>query len=223
MRSPDGYRHHFVDRREYFLPPGKVVCVGRNYAAHIRELNNETPAEPVLFIKPATALVALELPLSLRFQPCHFETELAVLIGKSLSRCTPEQAQLAITGLGVGLDLTLRELQDDLKSRGLPWEKAKAFDGSCALSHFVPYSGQDLQNIDVRLTRNGSVVQSGNSVQMLFPVLDLLCYISTFFTLLPGDVVLTGTPEGVGVLEEGDSLKAELDGLVSAETQVAYL
>jgi 2-keto-4-pentenoate hydratase/2-oxohepta-3-ene-1,7-dioic acid hydratase in catechol pathway len=224
LSSETVYRHRFADGRPFFQGPGKVVCVGRNYAAHVRELGNDIPDEPLLFIKPATSLVALDQPLAIpgRFQPCHYETEIAVLIGAPLRCAQPPQALGAVAGLGVALDLTLRELQDSLKATGQPWEKAKAFDGSCALSHFTLYGGEDLAAIELSLTLNGRRVQHGHSGQMLFPVLDLLCRISVFFTLLPGDVVLTGTPEGVGALAEGDQLRAELPGLIGVDTTVTY-
>ena len=224
LSSDTVYRHRFVDGRPFLQGPGKVVCVGRNYADHARELGNPVPEEPLLFIKPATALVALEQPLVIarRFQPCHYETEISVLIGKPLSQAAPDGAREAIAGLGVALDLTLRELQNRLKAEGQPWEKAKAFDGSCALSHFVPPGGQALEALPLRLTRNGVLAQDSSSRQMLFPILDLLCRISAFFTLVPGDVVLTGTPEGVGALADGDSLRAELPGLLAVDTTVVY-
>ncbi|HLS99193.1 MAG: fumarylacetoacetate hydrolase family protein [Porticoccaceae bacterium] len=224
LSSEAVYRHRFIDGRPFLRGPGKVVCVGRNYAAHARELGNPIPDEPLLFIKPATALVALEQPLVIarRFQPCHYETEISVLIGKTLTEAAPDAAREAIAGIGVALDLTLRELQDRLKAEGQPWEKAKAFDGSCGLSPFVPAGGLDLDAIHLRLVRNGVEAQHGDSGQMLFPILDLLCRISAYFTLVPGDVVLTGTPEGVGALADGDSLRAELPGLLAVDTTVVY-
>lgn len=218
------FRVRFVGGESYG-PVGKIVCVGRNYAAHARELNNPVPREPILFIKPATALTALDKPLRLPANrgECHYETEIAVLIGERLSHCDKQQAQRAIAGFGVALDLTLRDLQSQLKEKGQPWEKAKSFDGACPISAFVaPDAIADLASIPLRLTVNREVVQDDSSARMLFPILDLLVYISTFFTLLPGDIVLTGTPEGVGPLHEGDRLKAELVGLVEAETTVSY-
>ncbi len=224
LSSEAVYRHRFVDGRPFLQGPGKVVCVGRNYADHARELGNPVPDEPLLFIKPATALVDLEQPLAIRrrFQPCHYETEISVLIGRPFSEGRPGQAEAVIAGLGVGLDLTLRTLQDRLKASGQPWEKAKAFDGSCALSHFVPFNGQDLTALEVSLSRNGERTQRGSSAMMLFPILHLLSHISEFFTLVPGDVVLTGTPAGVGPLADGDRLVAELVGQVRVETTVVY-
>ncbi len=221
--SHSTYQHRYIDKSPVELPVGKVVCVGRNYAKHIAELKNETPKEPVLFIKPVSSIVDLDLPLSVPADKgaCHFETELAILIG-----CEKTGQQLPgcddfIAGYGLGLDLTLRDVQDQLKAERLPWEKAKAFDGACALSRFVkPAAIKDVQNVQLRLTKNGQVRQDGNTGAMLAPVVKLLAHINTYFTLYPGDVVLTGTPEGVGPLESGDQLLVELVGVCSFKTRV---
>ncbi len=207
------YQHRHADGAPCTLPVGKVVCVGRNYAEHAKELNNPVPAEPILFIKPRTALVPMEQPVAVpRGQgACHFETEMAVLIGAALKDADEAQARAAIAGLGLGLDLTLRDVQDGLKAKGLPWEKAKAFDGACPLSVFVaPDRVANLQDVRIRLLVNGGTRQDGNTADMLTPVLPLLCYMSTYFTLEPGDVVMTGTPRGVGPLVAGDKLQVVL-------------
>ena len=217
------YQHHFVNGSACPFTLGKIVCVGRNYADHAKELNNPIPTEPMLFIKPATAAVALEQPFSIpvKYGSVHFETEMSILIGERLSHASEADAQKAIAGVGVGLDLTLRDLQDNLKSKGHPWEKSKAFDGACPLSAFVaPEQVADLQNVQIRLEVNGEVRQNGNSSLMLNKVLPLISYISEFFTLEPGDVVMTGTPAGVGPIEIGDALKVELEGIVSVSSFV---
>ena len=214
---------HTLDASPQTLPVGKVVCVGRNYAEHARELNNPVPSEPVLFIKPSTALVNLEQPVSipLQFGSCHFEAEMAVLIGESLTRCNEEQAVSAIAGVGVALDLTLRDLQSALKEKSLPWEKAKAFDGACPISAFVSMQNiNELQRQQIQLRQNGELRQDGNSADMLTPVLPLLVYISQFFTLSPGDIVLTGTPAGVGPLAVGDSLEISLGDIINVQTEI---
>ncbi|MCH6255615.1 fumarylacetoacetate hydrolase family protein [Puniceicoccaceae bacterium K14] len=205
------------------LPVGKIVCVGRNYADHAKELNNAIPAEPILFMKAPNALVSLEEPFAVPMGrgSCHFETELAILVGERLTSASVSEAKKAIVGIGIALDLTLRDVQDKLKGMGLPWEKAKAFDGSCPLSEFVSYSG-DLQNIDLKLERNGRVVQDGNTRDMIFPTLELLSEISEHFTLVPGDVVLTGTPAGVGPLSPGDTLTVLLGDALKVNTSVIY-
>jgi len=217
------YQHRNADASIIELPVGKVVCVGRNYAEHARELNNPVPTEPILFIKPATSLVPLEAPFDIPSGrgAVHFETELAVLIGQPLSQADEQTALGAIAGIGVGLDLTLREVQDQLKQKGHPWEKSKAFDGACPVSAFLsPANVTDLADVQIRLSVNGEVRQDGNSAQMLTPVLKLLAYISQWFTLQPGDLVMTGTPAGVGPVLPGDELRVELVDLLRVDTRV---
>ena len=216
------YRH-IVDGQIVDLPLGKVVCVGRNYAAHARELNNPVPTEPVLFIKPNTALASLDHPVMIpvHLGACQFEAEMSILIGEPLTDCTKKQAESAILGVGIGLDLTLRHLQDTLKDSRLPWEKAKAFDSSSPVSALV--SAQrlgDLQCQQIQLRQNQQLRQDGNSADMLTPVIPLLVYISQFFTLLPGDLVLTGTPQGVRPLAVGDQLELCLSGIIHCKTAV---
>jgi 2-keto-4-pentenoate hydratase/2-oxohepta-3-ene-1,7-dioic acid hydratase in catechol pathway len=217
------YKHQFVDQTECGLPTGKVVCVGRNYAAHAKELNNPVPTAPILFIKPSTALVELEKGISLpQWQgECHYETEIAVLVGKRLHSAAEDDVKEAIEGLGVGLDLTLRDVQNKLKEKGHPWENAKAFDGSCPLSMFVPFSDSiDLQALDLFLDIDGQRKQSGQSAEMLTPILPLIVEMSRHFTLLPGDVILTGTPAGVGPLASGMKLNLGIEGVCEFETEV---
>jgi 2-keto-4-pentenoate hydratase/2-oxohepta-3-ene-1,7-dioic acid hydratase in catechol pathway len=214
---------HTLDGVSQTLPVGKVVCVGRNYAAHARELNNPVPSEPVLFIKPATALANLEQSVSIpmNFGSCHFETEMALLIAEPLTSCNEQQAASAVAGVAVALDLTLRELQSALKEKSLPWEKAKAFDGACPISAFASLKNiEDLQNQQIQLRQNGALRQDGNSADMLTPVLPLLVYISQFFTLSPGDIVLSGTPAGVGPLAVGDHLEISLGDIINVQTKI---
>lgn len=219
------YQHHFADNSPISLPLGKVVCVGRNYAEHARELNNPVPAEPLLFIKPATAVVALDQPLRLPqgLGAVHYETEIALLIGQTLSGDVSEQqATAAIAGIGLALDLTLRELQDQLKAKGHPWERAKAFDGACPLSAFVePAQLPDLTAIPLQLRINGELRQQGNSAEMIAPIIALLRHIAGVFTLQPGDVVITGTPAGVGVLASGDQLQLAIPGVLEQTASIA--
>jgi 2-keto-4-pentenoate hydratase/2-oxohepta-3-ene-1,7-dioic acid hydratase in catechol pathway len=217
------YQHSFTNGTQSDLPIGKVVCVGRNYAEHARELNNPVPSEPLLFIKPSTAVVPMVEPVRLPEGrgAVHYETEIALLIGERLSGEVSEaQARTAIAGVGLALDLTLRELQDDLKAKGHPWERAKAFDGACPLSRFVEPAGLDLDNLPLSLTINGALRQQGSSAQMLTPIIDLLRHIAQTFTLLPGDVVITGTPAGVGVLQGGDVLEVTIPGLLTETSRV---
>ncbi|MDX9873287.1 MAG: fumarylacetoacetate hydrolase family protein [Spongiibacteraceae bacterium] len=204
-------------------PLGKIVCVGRNFAAHAAELNNPLPEVPLLFIKPATAAADIHQPIAIPdgLGSVHHELEITVLIGAPLTRADRASAASAIAGIGLALDLTLRDVQDQLKRDGHPWERAKAFDGAFPMSEFVTADGVDLRNLSLRLWRNGALAQEGNSNQMLFPILDLVTTISHTFSLMPGDVVATGTPAGVGPLTRGDQLVATLDGLIRVETSVA--
>ncbi|MDX1693666.1 MAG: fumarylacetoacetate hydrolase family protein [Ketobacteraceae bacterium] len=217
------YEHRMWDNSPCVLPTGKVVCVGRNYADHARELNNPVPDSPILFIKPSTAVVPFEPGFAIPTGQgaCHHETEIALLIGKTLCGAEPAAVAPAIVGLGIGLDLTLRELQSQLKEKGHPWERAKAFDGACPLTPFVPASEfGPLDRLSVSLTVNGEVRQQGNSEQMLHPIPELVAYMSSVFTLQPGDVILTGTPAGVAPLAVGDRLVATLGERFSFQTQV---
>jgi 2-keto-4-pentenoate hydratase/2-oxohepta-3-ene-1,7-dioic acid hydratase in catechol pathway len=207
------YRHRDDAGSLINLPLGKVVCVGRNYVDHIQELNNAIPDEPLLFIKPATSLCDLASPLCIPVDKgsCHNELELALLLKNPLRKATVEQAQAALWGIGLGLDLTLRELQAQLKAKGLPWERAKAFDFACPMSGFVPVQEfPNLADIQFDLLVNHVPRQSGNSRLMIWDAITLLQEISQVFTLLPGDIVMTGTPKGVGPLQVGDQLEVSL-------------
>ncbi|MDX1705165.1 fumarylacetoacetate hydrolase family protein [Pseudidiomarina sp.] len=192
--------------------PGKIVCVGRNYAAHAAELNNPLPSQPLLFMKPATAVTWLpEVRIPAGRGACHHELELAVRVGSRLRRAEVNDAMAAVSHYGLALDLTLRDVQDQLKAAGQPWERAKAFDGSCALSGWLPAAAIDAeQPLQLQLVINGEIRQQGTTNDMLCSVAALLADISQQFTLLPGDVVLTGTPSGVGPLAADDELELKL-------------
>jgi 2-keto-4-pentenoate hydratase/2-oxohepta-3-ene-1,7-dioic acid hydratase in catechol pathway len=204
-----------LDQQEYPHGLGKVVCVGRNYAAHAKELNNPIPSEPILFIKPASSVVPFGPDFSIPQGQgsVHYELEIAILIGKTLTSASEEQVANSIAGIGLGLDLTLRDVQAKLKEKGHPWELAKSFDGACPLTEFVSVSlpaKDDWQSIGLKLEKNGLLQQQGSSAEMLFPILPLIAHISAYFSLQAGDVILTGTPAGVGPLTVGDALLAEL-------------
>ncbi|WP_263144543.1 fumarylacetoacetate hydrolase family protein [Pseudomonas sp. RIT-PI-AD] len=210
------YQHQYTDGTPIHFPLGKVVCIGRNYAEHARELNNPVPSEPLLFIKPGSCAVPLEGGFAIPRDrgSVHYEAEIAVLIGKPLSREPgDEEIRDAISGFAPALDLTLRDVQARLKEKGLPWEIAKSFDGACVLAPFVPGDAvADLGDIGIRLSIAGEVRQDGNSRDMLNPILPLVRHICGHFSLQPGDVLLTGTPSGVGPLRVGDELSLELVG-----------
>ena len=196
-------------------PIGKVVCVGRNYAEHARELGNEIPKSPILFMKPASSVVstcnAIARPDSALYGDTHYEAELCIQLSADLSAATAEQAKQAIGGVTLGLDLTLRDLQSKLKEKGHPWERAKCFDGSCVLADWVdPQAFGDFSQVNYQLIINDELKQDGDSALMLFSVYDLLAEISHAFSLQAGDVIMTGTPSGVGILQAGDQVKLKL-------------
>ena len=203
------YHHKDIDNRFLPFPTGKVVCIGQNYADHIAELSSIVRPEPLFFHKPNTALVSLnnEVLIPKNKGACHNELELAVLISKPLSKASKEQVEQAIWGYALALDLTLREIQARLKKQGRPWEVAKSFDGACPISAFVKKEQVvDPQNCQLRLEVDGQIRQNGNTGQMIRPITQLICEMTQEFTLLPGDVVLTGTPAGVGPLKAGHRL-----------------
>lgn len=205
----------FTDGQLMGQPLGKIVCVGRNYAEHAKELNNPVPSAPILFIKPATSATVLEETVEAPFErgDVHFETELALLIGETLKEATPESAERAVVGVGLALDLTLRDVQSRLKEKGHPWEIAKGFDGACPLSSFaVLRDVPDWRALRFSLDIDGERRQTGDSGDMLFAVPELLAEMSRHFTLSPGDVVLTGTPAGVGPLPRNAELHLVLQG-----------
>ncbi|MBD7975718.1 MULTISPECIES: fumarylacetoacetate hydrolase family protein [Pseudomonas] len=218
------YQHQYIDGTTIHYPLGKVVCVGRNYAEHAKELNNPVPTEPLLFIKPGSCTVSLIGGFSIPEERggVHYEAEIAVLIGKPLSRRpSVEEVLDAISGLAPALDLTLRDVQSALKEKGLPWEIAKSFDGACVLAPFVPGDAiADLADLGIRLSINGEVRQDGHSYDMLNPIVPLIQHMAGHFNLQPGDVILTGTPAGVGPLQRGDELVLELPGLSRFESRV---
>lgn len=194
---------------------GKVVCVGRNYAAHAQELGNEIPKSPILFMKPASSVASMRndiiRPDPARYGDTHYEAELCIQLAADLSNATVAQAQQAIGSVTIGLDLTLRDLQTELKQKGHPWERAKCFDGACVLADWVdPQAFGDFSNVHYQLYINDELKQDGDSALMLFPVYELLAEISHAFSLQAGDVIMTGTPSGVGILHAGDELKLVL-------------
>jgi 2-keto-4-pentenoate hydratase/2-oxohepta-3-ene-1,7-dioic acid hydratase in catechol pathway len=217
------YQHHFSDGQICDLPIGKVVCVGRNYRAHALELNNSIPTSPLLFIKPATSLSSLAPSFAVPTDrgEVHHELEMALLIGKQLTNARREETIAAVCGVGLALDLTLRDIQSELKAKAQPWELAKGFDGACPISDFVKLDSIDnIQSCDLLLEKNGATQQQGNTRDMLFPIAGLLATMSESFSLMPGDIVLTGTPAGVGPLVRGDKLVAKLNSILVASATV---
>ena len=193
----------------------KIICIGRNYSEHAKELNNAVPTEPVFFMKPDTALLIRNRPF---YYPdftkdLHYECELVYRICK-VGKHIPEQfAHTYYDAIAVGIDFTARDLQQKAKEKGLPWEKAKAFDFSAPISPFTPISEfADLQNLNFSLKLNNETVQQGNSAEMIFNIDAVIAYVSKFVTLRTGDYIYTGTPAGVGPVKIGDTLEAFLEG-----------
>jgi 5-carboxymethyl-2-hydroxymuconate isomerase len=213
---------HLSSDRDY--PIGKILCIGRNYSDHIKELGNATPEAPVVFIKPASSVIgdgdAIVIPPY--SSECHYEAELALLVGRKGKDIPVDRAMGYIAGYGVGIDLTLRDVQDVQKKKGLPWEIAKGFDTACPLSAFVDASAvADPQNLQVRMTVNGKIRQDGNTSMMIHGIPAIISHMSGCFTLEPGDVILTGTPAGVGRIVSGDRLVAEIPGVATLRVSVA--
>ncbi|MCG6039074.1 fumarylacetoacetate hydrolase family protein [Acinetobacter baumannii] len=196
--------------------PSKIVCVGRSYADHVKELNNAMPDKPILFIKPPSSLIGLNDGISWNsaWGSCHFECELVLRIDQPLKgEIDPAKALKAIGAVTLGLDLTMRDLQNDLKSKGHPWERAKAFDGACVLADWVDVSEiTDWQETKFTFHINDELRQDGNTALLMFTIGDLLADINQVFSLEPGDVIMTGSPAGVGPLHSGDHLKMTLKG-----------
>lgn len=193
----------------------KLICIGRNYAKHIEELDNERPDEPVIFIKPDTAILLKKQPF---FIPdfsydIHHEVEVLVKINRVGKHIDKKFAYKYFNEIGLGLDFTARDLQKKLKEKGLPWEKAKAFDGAAVIGKWVHKSEfKDLNNLDFKLFKNDECVQEGNTTNMLWKIDEIIEYVSKYFTLKIGDIIFTGTPAGVGRVIANDKLTGYLEG-----------
>ena len=192
----------------------KIFCIGRNYAEHAKELNNAVPTKPMVFMKPPTALLLDGKPL---FYPdftrnLHHEIEIVLRISKNGKAIEPAFAHRYYDQIALGIDFTARDVQDELKAKGQPWELAKGFDGSAVLSDFRPLSNFDVADIKFELQKNGTAVQVGTTQDLIFSFDTLVSYISKFFTLQQGDIIFTGTPAGVGAVAVGDLLEGFLEG-----------
>ena len=192
----------------------KIICIGRNYTKHIEELQNERPEEPVVFLKPDSAILLKQYPFVIPefSNDIHHEIEIIVKISKVGKYIEPKFAHKYYEEISVGIDFTARDLQQRLKDKGLPWEKAKAFDGSAVIGDFLSKKDfSSLESINFELTNNGKIVQKGNSSLMLWNIDELISYVSQFFTLKIGDIIFTGTPEGVAVVKPNDVLEGFLE------------
>lgn len=191
----------------------KILCVGRNYTEHAKELGNAVPENPVIFSKPDTALLKNGEPF---YHPdfssdIHHEVELVIKISKMGKKIQPKFARNYFNEIGLGIDFTARDTQSKLKEKGLPWELAKAFDGSAPIGEFINVEGLDLSNINFSLKKNGEVVQQGNTSQMIFPFEEIVSFVSQYFTLKVGDLIYTGTPAGVSKINIGDKLEGFIE------------
>ena len=192
-----------------------IFCIGRNYAEHAKELNNPIPTSPVVFIKPTSSICYDKENLFIPSQSkrVDHEVEIVIVIGKDGKNIPESEASEYISHIGVGLDITARDLQDKAKEKSLPWSIAKGFDTFAAISHFYPYDGniEKLSNISFNLEVNGELRQSGNSKNMLFSIPAIIAYLSTIYTLSEGDLIFTGTPEGIAPLNSGDIVRAQIE------------
>ncbi|MEC9208819.1 MAG: fumarylacetoacetate hydrolase family protein [Bacteroidota bacterium] len=187
----------------------KIICIGRNYIKHAKELGNVIPTEPLFFLKPETAIQPKRHPFFIPHfsNDIHYEVELVIKINKAGKHIEEKFAHKYYSEIGLGIDFTARDIQQECKSKGLPWEKAKGFDGSAQISStFINKSDLDLHDISFSLNKNGEQVQLGNSSEMIFDFDEIISYLSKFYSLKIGDLIYSGTPEGVGKIEKGDIL-----------------
>lgn len=192
----------------------KIICIGRNYAEHIAELENEKPTDPVIFLKPDTAILVKKQPFFIPdfSNDIHYEVEVLVKINKVGKYIDRKFAHKYYNEIGLGIDFTARDLQASLKEKGLPWEKAKAFDGSAVIGDWIPVDQiKDVNAIEFSLKKNENIVQIGNTSLMLWKIDELIEFISKYFTLKIGDVIFTGTPAGVGEVEPNDRLAGYIE------------
>ena len=200
----------------------KIICIGRNYAKHIEELANERPDNPVVFLKPDSAILPNKNPFFIPTfsNDVHYEVEVLVKINKVGKHIATRFAHKYYDEIGLGIDFTARDIQQKCKEKGLPWEKAKAFDGSAVIGDFYNKSNFDLENLAFKLFKNDIIVQDGNTKSMLWKIDELISYVSQYFTLKKGDIIFTGTPAGVGKVSENDVLIGEINNCKAFEIKV---
>ena len=191
----------------------KIICIGRNYAEHSKELGNEIPENPVIFMKPDTAILkkGSDFYIPEFSDDVHYELEVVLKISKGGKYIQEDKASNYFDEIGLGIDFTARDLQSKLKEKGLPWELAKGFDGSAVVSEFYKKSDFDMRNLSFSLMKNKEKVQDGNTSMMIFSPEKIIAFVSQYFTLKTGDLIFTGTPQGVGKVEENDILQAFLE------------
>ena len=200
----------------------KIICIGRNYAKHIEELANERPENPIIFLKPDSAILPKKNPFFIPTfsNDVHYEVEILLKINKVGKHIDAKFAHKYYDEIGLGIDFTARDVQVKCKEKGLPWEKAKAFDGSAVIGKFYLKEEFDLENLSFQLYKNDKIVQDGNSSAMLWKMDELISYVSQYFTLKKGDIIFTGTPAGVGKVIENDVLRGIIEGKEAFEIRV---
>ena len=204
--------------QEFKVP--KIICVGRNYTEHIKEMKGTATTHPMIFLKTSNSLVHAPGPIQLPFysEDVHYEVELLLLIGEEARNISEEDAAHVIAGVGVGIDLTARDIQAEAKKGGKPWTEAKAFDDSAPISHFLStLHFKRLNTLNIWLEKNGKRVQDGNTKDMIYSIPEIISYISSVMTLETGDIIFTGTPEGVGPVQSGDHLRIGLEDQIQAD------
>jgi 2-keto-4-pentenoate hydratase/2-oxohepta-3-ene-1,7-dioic acid hydratase in catechol pathway len=212
---------HLTKTSDDIIVP-KIFCLGKNYAKHAAEMKSDVPQKPVVFMKPSSAIVhdGAEVSIPAMTNDLHHETEIYFVIGKEGKDIRKEDARSHIAAMGIGLDLTLRDLQTELKNAGNPWLISKGFDGSAPISNAVPVDGVDFNSLELSLAVNGKPRQQGSYKNTIFKIEEVIAFISQLFTLERGDLIFTGTPEGVAKLNHGDKLHAELIGYASLDIAI---
>ncbi len=212
---------HIAKSNQDIIVP-KIFCLGKNYAKHAAEMKSDVPQRPVVFMKPSSAIVhnGAKVKIPAMTKDLHHETEIFFVIGKEGKDIRKEEARSYVDSMGIALDLTLRDVQSELKNAGNPWLISKGFDGSAPISNAVPVEGVDFNKLELSLSVNGQVRQRGGYTDTIFKIEDVIVFISQLFTLERGDLIFTGTPEGVAKLNPGDKLHAELTGYASLDIEI---
>jgi len=208
---------HYIGTKNEFIP-NKIFCLGQNYVNHVKEMKSEIPLTPVIFTKPTSAIITDGAPIILPkiSNQVHHEVELVVAIGKDGKNISAQDAFNHVVGYAIGLDMTLRDVQSEAKKKGLPWTIAKGFDTSAPISDILPSSMiNNPQNLVLQCTVNNEIRQHGSARDMIFSIDKIIAYLSSIFTIEAGDLIFTGTPEGVGPVHAGDIVRAELVGVIT--------
>lgn len=200
----------------------KIICIGRNYTEHIAELQNEKPTEPVIFLKPDSAILPKKMPFIIPpfSNDVHYEVEVLVKINRVGKHIDTKFSHKYYNEIGLGIDFTARDVQKKLKEKGLPWEKAKGFDGSAVIGKFYDKNEFDLTNLTFQLNKNGKIAQNGNTKNMLWKIEEIIAYVSQYFMLKKGDIIFTGTPAGVGQVHPNDILIGKIENKTAFEIKV---